>query len=206
VICPSGDHARGRQCRCIISAQNWNPRALWTFEFGGTVNRSQQFQHIKSNAPRSDSAAAHGTAEFVRSPHALDSSDASIEELPVVVRRILLVEDETMIAMMVEDFLVDLGWEVIVLAGTLDRALAMARDADIDAAILDVNLRGQDSFAAADILSERKIPFVFASGYGVDVIDDRFRGVPTLTKPFQRDELERALGRAMAEKSADGSA
>ena len=124
----------------------------------------------------------------------------------MVVRRILLVEDETMIAMMVEDFLVDLGWEVIVLAGTLDRALAMARDADIDAAILDVNLRGQDSFAAADVLSERKIPFVFASGYCVDGIDNRFRGVPTLTKPFQRDELERALGRAMAEKSADGSA
>jgi chemotaxis family two-component system sensor kinase Cph1 len=112
--------------------------------------------------------------------------------------RILIVEDETMIAMMVEDFLIDLGWNVMGLAGTLDRALAMARDADIDAALLDVNLNGQDSFAAAEILSGRHIPFVFTTGYGSDGLADRFRGVPTLTKPYQRDDLARALRQAMA--------
>jgi CheY-like chemotaxis protein len=73
----------------------------------------------------------------------------------------------------------------------------MARDADIDAALLDVNLNGQDTFAVADILRERHIPFVFATGYGADGLAERFRGVPTLTKPFQRDELDRALQRAM---------
>jgi DNA-binding response OmpR family regulator len=119
------------------------------------------------------------------------------------VRRILIVEDETMIAMMVEDFLTDLGWNVVGLVGTLDRAMAMARDADIEAAVLDLNLDGQDSFAAADILSSRGIPFVFATGYGLDGVADRFRDVPTLTKPFHRDELDHALRRAMAPN--DGS-
>ena len=116
-----------------------------------------------------------------------------------MLRRILIVEDETMIAMMVEDFLADLGWDVVGIAGTLDRALAMARDGDIDAAVLDVNLNGQDSFAAADILRARNIPFVFASGYGSDGMAGRFRNVPMLTKPFHRDDLDRALGRAIAE-------
>jgi two-component SAPR family response regulator len=75
----------------------------------------------------------------------------------------------------------------------------MARDADIDAAILDVNLKGQNTFAVADILSERQIPFIFATGYGAGGTADRFRSVPTLAKPFQRDELDRTLQRAVAE-------
>lgn len=113
------------------------------------------------------------------------------------VRRIAIVEDETIIAIMIEDFLADLGWDVVELAGTLERAVAMARHADIDAAILDVNLSGQYSFAAAEILKERKIPFVFASGYGSDGMVARFANVPILTKPFHRDDLERALCQAM---------
>jgi len=120
-------------------------------------------------------------------------------EVLSVARRILVVEDESMIAMMVEDFLTELGWDVVGLVGSLDRALAMARDADIHAAVLDVNLNGQLSFAAADILSERSIPFVFATGYGVDGMARRFANVPILTKPFHRDDLDRALRRAMAE-------
>lgn len=113
-------------------------------------------------------------------------------------RRILIVEDEMMIAMMVEDFLADLGWNVVGVAGTLDRALAMARDAVIDAALLDVNLNGRNTFGAAEILRERQIPFVFATGYGAQGIDDRFRGVPTLTKPYQLDQLDGALRQALA--------
>ena len=111
-------------------------------------------------------------------------------------RRILIVEDETMIAMMEEDFLQQLGWDVVGLATGIERALTMAREADIDAALLDVNLNGKTSFAVADILTERRIPFVFATGYGADGVADRFRGVPTLTKPFRMDELEGALSRA----------
>ena len=114
-------------------------------------------------------------------------------------RRILIVEDETMIAMMIEDFLTELGWDVAGLAGAKEQALAMAGEANIDAAVLDVNLNGHDTFAVADILRARHIPFVFATGYGTDGIAERFKGVPTLTKPFQRGELDRALGQAMAE-------
>jgi two-component SAPR family response regulator len=69
----------------------------------------------------------------------------------------------------------------------------MAREAGIDAALLDLNLHGQNSVAVADILYECRIPFVFASGYGLSGIVDRFRAVPTLTKPYRRDELERAM-------------
>jgi len=116
----------------------------------------------------------------------------------VAARRILIVEDEMMIAMMVEDFLADLGWNVVGVAGTLDQALAMARDAAIDAALLDVNLNGRNTFGAAEILRERQIPFVFATGYGVQGIDDRFRAVPTLTKPYQLDQLDGALRQALA--------
>jgi CheY-like chemotaxis protein len=115
----------------------------------------------------------------------------------VAEHRILIVEDEPMIAMMVEDFLTELGWNVVGVAGALDQAIAMARDAAIDAALLDVNLKGRDTFAAAGILRERYIPFVFATGYGAHGIADRFRGVPILTKPFQRDQLDRALHEAM---------
>jgi CheY-like chemotaxis protein len=124
----------------------------------------------------------------------------------VAARRILIVEDEMMIAMMIEDFLQELGWDVVGSAGGTERALAMARTTDIDAAILDVNLNGRDTFGVADILRERHIPFVFATGYGADGVADRFRGVPTLTKPFQRDELDRALHLATAEprRSVDG--
>jgi CheY-like chemotaxis protein len=115
----------------------------------------------------------------------------------VAEHRILIVEDEPMIAMMVDDFLTELGWNVVGVAGALDQALAMARDADIDAALLDVNLKGRETFAAAGILRERHIPFVFATGYGANGIADRFRDVPILTKPFQRDELDRVLHEAM---------
>ena len=113
-------------------------------------------------------------------------------------RRILIVEDETMIAMLIEDFLIDLGWEVVGIVGTLDRAMATLANAEIDAAILDVNLNGQDTFAVADLLMRRGIPFVFATGYGLDGVADRFRGVPTLTKPFHRDELDSVLRQAKA--------
>jgi CheY-like chemotaxis protein len=129
---------------------------------------------------------------------AIESLAGLIEEAFLSACRILIVEDETMIAMMIEDFLTELGWKVVGVAGTPERAMAMAQEARIDAALLDVNLSGRDTYAAADILLQRGIPFVFATGYGLEGIADRFRGVPTLTKPFKRDELARALRRAMA--------
>src|SRR3984893_6184155 len=117
---------------------------------------------------------------------------------PAPGRRILLVEDEIMIRMLLEDMLADLGHEVKAVAAALDDALALARDTDCDAAILDVNLNGAEVYAVADILVERGIPFAFATGYGERGIPPKYRGRPTLRKPFQRSALALTLARAFA--------
>lgn len=113
-------------------------------------------------------------------------------------RRLLLVEDEIMIRMLLEDMLTDLGHQVKAVAGGLDDALTLARNTDCDGAILDVNLNGAEVYAVADILMERGIPFAFATGYGEGGIPQKYRGRPTLQKPFQLADLALTLARAFA--------
>lgn len=109
--------------------------------------------------------------------------------------RILLVEDEAMIAMLVEDMLIDGGAEVVGPAGGVKAALAAIAENDaIDGALLDVNLGGEQSFEVADALSARNIPFVFVTGYGGAGVRDRYPDAPTLQKPFVTSDLERAIG------------
>jgi CheY-like chemotaxis protein len=107
--------------------------------------------------------------------------------------RILVVEDEMLVAMNIEDMLLELGHEVAGLASRLGPALALARESRFDAAMLDVNLAGEPSFPVADLLIERGIPFLFATGYGRQGIEERYRGFPMLQKPFRAEELGRAL-------------
>lgn len=107
--------------------------------------------------------------------------------------RILLVEDEAMIAMLVEDMLLDSGATVVGPAGGVKAALAVISDQEIDGALLDVNLGGEQSFEVADALAERQIPFVFVTGYGGQGLRDRYPDAPTLQKPFVTSDLERAL-------------
>lgn len=107
--------------------------------------------------------------------------------------RILIVEDEMLVAMNVEDMLLELGHEVAGLASRLGPALALARDGRFDAAMLDVNLAGEPSFPVADLLIERGIPFLFATGYGRQGIEERYRNFPMLQKPFRAAELGAAL-------------
>lgn len=108
--------------------------------------------------------------------------------------RILLVEDEAMIAMLVEDMLLDGGAEVVGPAGGVKAALAaIAENEAIDGALLDVNLGGEQSFEVADALAARNIPFVFVTGYGGAGVRDRYPNAPTLQKPFVTSDLERAL-------------
>lgn len=107
--------------------------------------------------------------------------------------RILIVEDEMLVAMNVEDMLLELGHEVAGLASRLAPALALARDGRFDAAMLDVNLAGEPSFPVADLLIERGVPFLFATGYGRQGIEERYRGFPILQKPFRAAELGAAL-------------
>jgi len=123
------------------------------------------------------------------------------ERAKAVPDRILVVEDEAIVAMLLEDMLAELGYEVVGPVTRLDRALDLARGAAIDAAVLDVNLNGRDTYAVADALSARAIPFVFATGYGAKELAERFRGTPVTQKPFHRDDLERALGAAMQQQA-----
>lgn len=108
-------------------------------------------------------------------------------------RRILVVEDESMVSMLIEDALLDMGCVVVAIASRLGDGLVKAQTLAFDAAILDVNLAGERSFSIADALRIRKIPFIFATGYSYGTIPEPLRGAPIVQKPFSRDELERAL-------------
>jgi CheY-like chemotaxis protein len=111
-------------------------------------------------------------------------------------KRILLVEDEALIAVTVEQMLGDSGAEVVGTAATLDEALALCAGAACDAAVLDVNLGGALVFPAADVLARRGIPVVFATGYGGSAIGPQHRG-EVIEKPYTRDKLVRALVAAL---------
>ena len=105
--------------------------------------------------------------------------------------RVLIVEDEIVVALFLEDMLAEFGYEVAGVASRLDDAIA--RDPDYDAAVLDVHLNGRNVFDFADALAGRGAPFVFATGYGERGIPDRHRGRPVLQKPFRPDDLKQAL-------------
>jgi CheY-like chemotaxis protein len=111
--------------------------------------------------------------------------------------RVLIVEDEMLLAMNIEDMLLDQGHEVAGIASRLGPALALARDGAFDVAMLDVNLAGDRSFPVADLLIERGIPFLFATGYGLDGIDEKYRDRPVIQKPFRAADLA-ALIEALA--------
>jgi CheY-like chemotaxis protein len=108
-------------------------------------------------------------------------------------RRVLVVEDEVMIRMLLEDMLDDLGYQVAGAAGGFDEAMALARDGDIDVAILDVNLSGNPVYPVADILTRRGVPFIFSTGYGEDGLPDAYKNCQLLQKPFQLENLQQAL-------------
>ena len=108
-------------------------------------------------------------------------------------RRVLIVEDEVMVAMLIEDMLTDLGCVVAGSATTLEDAMRLATDAEFDCALVDINLQGQPIFPLVDLLRAKGMPFAFATGYG----DEELRGVdretPILRKPFREDDLARVL-------------
>jgi CheY-like chemotaxis protein len=107
--------------------------------------------------------------------------------------RILVVEDESMIRMLLDGMLADLGYTMAAEAGTIDEAVALATRAEFDAAILDVNLDGQPIAPVVEILVARGLPFVFATGYDLRGVPEAYRNRPTLQKPFQVEALARAL-------------
>jgi CheY-like chemotaxis protein len=113
-------------------------------------------------------------------------------------KRVLVVEDELMIRMLLEGMLTDLGHTVAAEAGGIDDAVAIAKKGAFDVAVLDVNLNGQPVTPVVEILIERRVPFIFASGYGLRGVPEAYRTIPTLQKPFQADALAEAIETAMS--------
>jgi CheY-like chemotaxis protein len=108
-------------------------------------------------------------------------------------RRVLVVEDEVLMAMMLEDMLEELGYEVVALSTHLDQAVQLARTTDFDFALLDINLNGERSFPVAEVVRSRGLPIVFATGYGPRALVPPYLDTPLLQKPFGLDELRRML-------------
>lgn len=108
-------------------------------------------------------------------------------------QRILVVEDEAMIAMLIEDMLSDLGCATVGPACSAERALELIETEQFEAAVVDVNLGGERTTSIAEALNSKGIPFLFATGYGPSGIAQQFSERPVLTKPFRQNELQRAL-------------
>jgi CheY-like chemotaxis protein len=113
-------------------------------------------------------------------------------------RTALLVEDESLVSMMTEDVLDQAGCEVL-LAMRLSEALELARTAQFDFAILDVNLGGgQTSYPIAEVLLAKRIPFFFVTGYDEAGMDPRFKQQPRVQKPYSPDRLLKAAAELLA--------
>ena len=109
-------------------------------------------------------------------------------------KRVLVVEDEAIIALLIEDMLVDLGCAVIGPAVRVDEAIRIiADDPAIDVAILDVNVAGESVYPVAKVLAERDLPFLFATGYGDAAVGTDFKGRTVVTKPYRRNDLLSAI-------------
>jgi len=108
-------------------------------------------------------------------------------------KRILIVEDEPILAIALQDMLEGLGYEVVGPAFRVDPALALAGGAAIDGAILDVNMGDGDSYGIAATLAKRGIPYLFATGYGRDGLEPGHEGTPVLEKPYREKQVEEAL-------------
>ena len=118
---------------------------------------------------------------------------------PLTGRRVLIVEDESLVAMLIETILEDMDCVPVGPASNVEEGLALARDAEsLDAALLDVNVSGQQVFPVAEALRARGVPFVFSTGYGEGGLPDEWRGLPTVQKPLTesaiRDALMKAIG------------
>ena len=105
----------------------------------------------------------------------------------------LAVEDESLVAMWLEDLLTDLGCLVVGPANTINAALALLDQQPVDAAVLDINIAGEKVFPVADRLTALNVPFVFATGYGVSGVQEPHALRPVIQKPYTTGTLQRAL-------------
>ncbi|MDR3511782.1 MAG: response regulator [Caulobacteraceae bacterium] len=121
-------------------------------------------------------------------------------------RRVLIADDETLITMLIQDMLSDLGFETVGPAHQLTEALSLAEESAFDCAILDLNMNGRSTTPVAEILLARGVPFAFASGYAVSDLGPAFEDVPVLQKPFDATDLAEILDQLLgfrADAAAD---
>lgn len=112
--------------------------------------------------------------------------------------RVLVVEDEALVALQLEDMLSDLGCAVIGPAARVHQALDLLNGQRVDAAVLDLNVAGELVYPVADALTRRGVPFIFATGYGASGLTEPYRSRPVLQKPFLLTQLRKAMLDSMA--------
>jgi DNA-binding response OmpR family regulator len=115
----------------------------------------------------------------------------------LVGKRVLIVEDELLVALLIEDFLAEFGCRILGPCGSVANALLAARTEEFDLAVLDVNLAGEKVYPVAEVLAERQIPFLFVSGYGDDAIPPGHSEWKVCAKPFKGNELATMMSEAL---------
>lgn len=108
-------------------------------------------------------------------------------------RRVLVVEDELLVLLMIEDMLADLGCESVTVATTIEQALTLIDTQVFDAAMLDMNLNGDKSHSVAEALVARGVPFAYCTGNQGPNMRDSYRDRHVLNKPFEFEGLARVL-------------
>ena len=103
--------------------------------------------------------------------------------------RVMIVEDEVLVSMMLEENLKDLGYDIVAVSDRLDDAMSKASNVVADIAVLDVNLAGKLSYPVAGVLRSRGIPFIFATGYGTKGLPQEFSDCLVLAKPYSQRQL-----------------
>jgi DNA-binding NtrC family response regulator len=107
-----------------------------------------------------------------------------------------IVEDEALVAMLLDDLLQVFGCQVVEIASRVETALKSITERIFAVAVLSVNLKGETSYPVANVLELRRMPFLFATGYGIQVIPEKYRQRAVVQKPFRKQDLEEAIPRA----------
>ena len=160
-------------------------------QLGGQVTFDWVPQGLKCtfSIPRGDTKEA--AEQYARRRAADKDALAPDQRISISGNRVMIVEDEALVAMVVTESLTSLGCSVVGPFSRCSDALAAIEADEIDAAILDVNLDGEMVYPLAELLTERGVPFIFVTGYGAESIDERFTHIPVIQKPVERHVLQR---------------
>ncbi len=166
---------------------NWRPDGL-------SCELTVPFGQPRAMMPRTDASAQ---------PHGV-----LVQLKPAASKRVMLVEDEALVGMMMRDLVTEIGYFVAGPFCTLNEAMSAASSNRFDVALIDVNLGGEYAYPLADLLTDQGVPVIFLTGYDQGGIDPQFNHIPVLQKPVDREVVEQALRAALAETpdTADVSA